>query len=276
MTVRKTPVFGPFDDRTHIMRLSVLTPLLLFVFGSTTSVNAAVDLVPHRALYKMTLVEASGRSGITDANGAMMYRFEDVCDAWTSETKVILKLNYSEGEVVETNWSFASWEAKDGLSYRFNVRHSRNGNEIEVLEGQASRDAPNGAATALYTIPKNTKIKLPRGTLFPTRHLEALINAGQNNKFTVSKVVFDGASLENPYRINALITKPRKNTSETKFAKHIRMAFFPILDKSEEPEFELGITYRPDGVAERIRQDFGNFSLELAPNSIEILKKPEC
>lgn len=258
------------------MRLTVFYKMFLLVLVTTSSAYAAGDLAPHRALYKMSLVEASARSGITGANGAMMYRFEDVCDAWTSETKVILKLNYSEGEEVETTWSFASWEAKDGLSYRFNVRHSRNGTEIEVLEGQAKREILDGPATALYTSPKNTTIELPGGTMFPTRHLAALIEAGQKNTLTVSEVVFDGASLENPYRINALITNPRKQSSETKAAKHIRMAFFPVLGKSEEPEFELGITYRPDGVAERIRQDFGNFSLELAPNSIEVLNAPDC
>lgn len=237
---------------------------------------AAVDLVPHRALYKMTLVEASSRSGITGAQGAMMYRFEDACDAWTSETKVLLRMVYNEGEEVETTWSFTSWEAKNGLSYRFNVRQDRNGDSIEVLEGAVQRETPEGAAVALFSNPKDTKIVLPKGTLFPTQHLAGLLEAAQKNKLTVSKVVFDGASLENPYQINALITKPSAQESKTKSARHIRMAFFPIHVKNEEPDFELGITYRPDGVAEFIRQDFAGFSLDLEANSIEVLKKPDC
>ncbi len=238
--------------------------------------HAGGDLVPHRAIYDMALVEASARSGISGAHGSMMYRFEDICDAWTSETKVILKLIYAEGDEIQTTWSFTSWEAKDGLNYRFNVRHTSQGRDIEVLQGQAKRDVPNGPAVATFSSPKDTKIELPDGTLFPTRHLAELIEAGQNNTLTVSEVVFDGASLDNPYQINALITKPRSKSTSTEAARHIRMAFFPFLAKAEEPEFELGITYRPDGVAERIRQDFGNFSLELEPNNIEVLKKPDC
>lgn len=258
------------------MRNLLLPLLLVTMVAPISAVKAQQGLVPHRALYEMSLVEASTRSGITDAKGAMMYRFEDACDGWTSETKVIMKLHYAEGEEVETTWSFASWEAKDGLSYRFNVHHARNGIEIEVLEGQAERDKPDGPATAYFSSPKDTTIELPGGTLFPTKHLASLMEAGKNNRLIVTKVVFDGASLDNPYRINALITNPREKTTETKAAKHVRMAFFPFLAKAEEPEFELGITYRPDGVAEHIRQDFGSFSLELEPNRIEVLERSAC
>ena len=240
------------------------------------SAMAGLDLVPHRALYKMSLIEASPKSGIIGARGAMAYRFEDTCDSWVSETKVILKINYSEGNVVETTWGFTSWESKDGLKYHFNVRHSRNGDVIEFLEGKASRSTKEGAATAEYSNPEGTKIKLPKGTLFPTRHLTELLEAGKNKQLMLSKVVFDGASLENPYQINAMITKASAKKTKTKAAQHVRMAFFPVKAKSEQPEFELGITYRPDGVAEHIKQEFGTFSLDLAPNTIEILKKPDC
>jgi hypothetical protein len=258
------------------MRVLICTLFALLFALPRADALAAGDLVPHRALYSMSLIEAQARSGITGASGAMMYRFEDACDAWTSETKVILKLVYSEGEEIETTWSFTSWEAKNGLNYRFNVRHSRNGKEIEVLEGQAKRAVSDGPGKAKYSIPQDIVIDLPKGTLFPTRHLAALIEAGQKNKLMVSKVVFDGASLENPYQINALITRPGKKSGLDQKARLIRMAFFPVLAKSEQPEFELGITYRPDGVAEHIRQDFGDFSLELAPDSIEVLTRPAC
>ena len=73
-----------------------------------------------------------------------------------------------------------------------------------------------------------------------------------------------------------MITKVSAKRTKTKSAQHVRMAFFPVKAKSEQPEFELGITYRPDGVAEHIKQVFGTFSLDLSPHNIEILKKPDC
>ena len=189
---------------------------------------------------------------------------------------MILKINYSEGSEVETAWSFSSLEAKDGMNYRFNVHHSRDGATVEVLGGEAGKDFESGKVFAEFFSPVGTKIKLPKGTMFPTRHLAGILEAAENKQFTFSKVVFDGASLENPYQINALITSSKENNAKTKSVQHVRMAFFPTKAKEEQPQFELGINYRPDGIAERIKQVFGTFSLDLKLNTIELLKKPDC
>jgi len=252
---------------------------------------AAIDLAPHRALYKMSLASAAHGSGVAGAKGSMLYSFNDDCDAWASETNVKLKLIYTEGAVVETTWSFASWEAKDGKSYRFRIRHSRDGMVVENLKGTVKRTTAAGAAKAMFTEPKDKVIELPEGTLFPTRHLMDLIAAGEGGVPVFSRTVFDGASLDNPYEINAVITRdkaaetPRAQAAQKKLAaagldelptKHVRMAFFSFNSKKPEPEFELGVDYRADGVARAIRQDFGDFVIDLLPASVEIIEPPKC
>ena len=266
----------PKDGGVHMVRNFILSFMIVLGLTPITNVFAGVELVSHRALYKISLIDASLRSGIIGAKGLMGYQFQDNCDAWISETKVILKINYSEGNIVETNWTFSSLEAKDGMSYRFSVNYSRDGDTIEILEGKAGYDLQNGTLTAEFSTPAETKIMLPKGTMFPTHHLSKMLKAGQNKRLIFSKVVFDGTSLKNPYHVNALITKSKAKKSKIVTAQHIRMAFFPMEAKGEQPEFELDINYRPNGVAERIKQDFGTFSLDLKPNNIEILKKPDC
>ena len=264
------------DDGVRKVRNFALNFMMVLILTPVHNAIADVDLISHRALYKMSLIEASSKSGIIGARGAMAYQFQDTCVSWISETKVILKINYSEGNEVETTWTFSSLEAKNGMSYRFNVHHSRDGDTIEILRGKARRDAKSGKVTAEYSNPLGTKIKLPKGTMFPTHHLAEMLEAGKRKQLIFSKVVFDGASLDNPYLINALITKSKAKKSKTSSAQHVRMAFFPVNAKGEQPEFELDINYRPDGVAEHIKQDFGTFSLDLKPSSIEILKKYDC
>ena len=44
----------------------------------------------------------------------------------------------------------------------------------------------------------------------------------------------------------------------------------------ESPEFELGVDYRADGIALFILQDFGNFTLNLQLQRLEVFKKPFC
>lgn len=256
------------------------------------------QMVPHRGLYKMTLLSAGRGSGIQAASGIMAYRFSDDCDGWASETNVYLKVSYDQGEDVETNWTFASWEAKNGESYRFWMRQSRNGEELEVLKGAVNRKDSSSSAQAVFSIPADTRIDLPENFLFPTRHLIEVLKANNLTEKShayqgVSYTVFDGASLENPYEINAIVTTSKRqsvvkpevyegsdnrlvNNSSARALKHVRLAFFPVASLKAMPEFELTADYRSDGIAEYILQDFDNFSLELKPQKIELLKPAKC
>jgi hypothetical protein len=44
----------------------------------------------------------------------------------------------------------------------------------------------------------------------------------------------------------------------------------------EQPDFELGVDYRPDGVSRFIRQDFGDFVVDLTLEKIELFKNSGC
>jgi len=260
------------------------TGLTLAILISSVSLNApsnAVELIPHQAVYRMSLKGAEANSGVAGAEGAMLYKFEEACDAWTSETKVFLKLLYVGGKEVESTWSFVSWESKDDLAYRFRVRQSRDGTPVEYLQGTVSRNKVEGAAKVDFTSPDGTQMELPQGTMFPTHHLLALIAEGKKGTLTYSRTVFDGASLDNPYTINALITpgataKSNDESIDERSFKHIRMAFFPISSRRAFPDFELGVDYRANGIANHIVQDFGGFSLDLMPDTIELLERPTC
>ena len=273
--------------------LSFLTTLCLItsMFLVATGTAMAVDLAPHRAVYDMSLVSADRGSGVSGASGSMVYSFWDNCGSWATETSVKLKLIHTQNGEVDTNWSFASWEAKDGKSYRFHVRHMRNGSQVETLKGTAQRKRARNVVDALFLAPKGKVIALPAGTLFPTRHLIDLISAGEEGRPIFRRTVFDGTSLNNPYEVNAIIGRDSAKDSEKANAakkllseagfksediRHVRMAFFSRKSKTPEPEFELGVDYRSDGIARAIRQDFGNFVLDLTPVSFKALARPEC
>ncbi|PPR71871.1 MAG: hypothetical protein CFH05_01428 [Alphaproteobacteria bacterium MarineAlpha3_Bin4] len=291
---------GKSLNRLRCAPIGVLKDLGYAVFGLAVVLTLVVieaqagDLLPHRALYRMSLATTSSTSDITDARGAMLYSFTDVCDAWASETNVYLRLEYEGGGERETTWSFASWEAKNGKSYHFRIRHNRDGRTLEVLQGKVALPSPGSAGIAQFTSPEETEIELPSGTLFPTRHLLALLNeTNQNGRLL--RTVFDGASLENPYEISAIIGSKSGDqgsgengdlVARTKTilaaglertpTRHIRMAFFPHQSHNALPEFELSVDYRGDGVAEHIRQDFGKFTLDLVPDNIEVLDRNPC
>ena len=170
----------------------------------------AIELAPHRAIYKMSLAAASRGSGVADASGSMMYSFNDGCEGWDvgNQRQTAPALRRGRAKPGRPGRSPVG-RPRTGLSYRFRIRHSRNGAVVENLKGTVTRGKPGEAAEAKFSEPADLVIKLPEGTLFPTRHLIDLIDAGGGGNPVFSRTVFDGASLDNPYEINAIITRDK-------------------------------------------------------------------
>lgn len=281
------------DSRSGLGLRGLLGALALIALTiAVMPVSAAVKMVSHRAVYGMSLKSSAHGSGISGARGSMIYSFRAGCDGWASETNVKLQLLYAEGDQVSTEWAFASWEARDGKSYQFRTRQARDGQTIEELKGRATRLTADGVGEAKFSSPDGEVIAMPKGTLFPSRHLTDLLEAGSKGVKIFSRTVFDGASLDNPYEINAIVVR-RSPLAETATApalekiieasglspeqpKHYRMAFFAARASHEKPEFELGVDYRSDGVSRFIRQDFGDFVIDLTLQKIELLTPPKC
>jgi len=254
-------------------------------FMSAPAGLEAAELLSHRAIYRMSLDRATGGSEVVAAEGMMLYRFAEACDGWTVENRTYLRLRYERGSDTETVWTFVSWEAADGLSFRFNARYEQDGNVVEKLKGEANLDESEGAGSARFSLPDDTEVDLPEGAMFPTEHMLNLIAAAEADEKILNAVVFDGSSLDNPYRVGAIMAPLSAADTEAlakaaelpeKPAWWVRMAFFPYRGEGSLPEFELGARYRDDGVADEITQHFENFSLVLRLKEFEVLEKPDC
>ena len=245
----------------------------------------AVELLAHRAVYRMSLISATRASDVVGADGAMFYRFAQACDGWTTENRTYLRLTYEGGANAETVWNYASWEAKDGLAFRFHVRYDHNGRVIEKLEGEADLVEKGAGGTARFVRPAEKVIDLPEGTLFPTEHMREFIEAAVAGGKTLSRVVFDGASVDNPFLVNAVFGPlPQADADDVAEASGLepapawwtRMAFFPYFSPKALPEFEIGAAYRADGVADSITQHFDDFTLKVRLKELEVLPPPDC
>lgn len=231
----------------------------------------------------MALAKSASNSDVVSADGMMMYRFAQECDGWTVENRTFLRLLYDNDVESDTLWSFVSWEATNGSKFRFHARYDQDGKTIEKFDGHAELKQ-RGEGTARFSQPER-EMALPQGTVFPTAHVREVIAAAAAGKHQLSRTVFDGASFDNPYVVNALFGPLPAAETET-LAKRLslppqpawwtRMAFFPVDDRGAEPEFEMGAHYRADGIADAIVQQFDTFSLDVRLRSIELLPAPDC
>jgi hypothetical protein len=215
----------------------------------------------------------------------MLYRFARGCDGWTVENRTLLRLSYEGGTDVDSVWTFASWESLDGLRFNFHARYEQDGETVERLDGEAHLDGKGQGGRAVFTTPEARTIDLPPGAVFPTEHVRLMIEAAQQGAKTLSKIVFDGASLDNPYLVHAVFG-PLRPAAAAALAKTAglpatpswwtRLAFFPVRATDPLPEFEISADYRNDGIADRIIQSLHDFALDVRLQDLELLPSPDC
>lgn len=263
--------------------LGMLVVVAGFTFAPAVAVPA-VEIAPHRALYTMSLGSAVGDSGVIGATGAMDYEWGETCDGWTIEQRYRLKMRYAESREVDVKSSFVTWESKDGLHYRFNQRETRNGEVDQEIRGEARLEGPGKGGIAIFAKPQQQTLKLAPGVLFPSAHTILLIDKAQAGGTFVTRQVFDGATDENAVQVSAVIAA--KLAAQPVAAKlspllerpgwRIRLAFFPVDAKAEQPDYELGMDLLNNGVSRDMVIDYGDYSIKATLDDIEPLDKPHC
>ena len=269
---------------TTFVRTTLGAALVLCAVGPLHA-ETPIVLKPHRAVYAMGLAGATGTSGPVDARGVMYYEMAETCEAWKIDTKVLMRTGYAGAEEeIENLRKMTTWEAKDGLGFRFRLDETTQGQISDKLRGVAVVDAPGASGVAEFVEPQNTQSNLPKGSMFPSQHMVEIIRRSQAGNAHFTATVFDGASVDDPYEISALIGEAPPSNLSDEVKKTLgegarwkaRLAYFPVAKRAETPEYELSVLYRDDGIVESVRQDYDDHSIEARLRQIEILPHPSC
>lgn len=270
---------------------------------AATAVPGVFDVVPHRAIYRLSLLSARSSSPVVDVTGRMLFQWSDACDAWTVEQHFRMNFLYAEGEEVNMTTNYATWEAKDGASYHFNVRKTVNGQVDEELKGEANAGAPGRDGAVKFIKPEADDLKLAPGVIFPTRHTQVLLENAVAGEHFVARGVFDGADADGPTEISAVIGKrailkdgvsavagakdrPTREVllADAKRDTHllsgpvwpVRLAFFPAKSDNTAPEYEMSMLLLHNGIAEAMQIDYGDFTVNAVLETLEPLPRSGC
>lgn len=240
---------------------------------------AAVELVGHRALYTLTLETARG--DIVGASGTMGYEVIDACDAWAVRQRLAITVTSRDGTDIDLVADYTTWESKDGLRLRFRMRQTTEDTVVNDLAGAAELSRTGGPGRATYTQPPDTVRELPAGTMFPTAHTEAILKAAKEGQRFVAMPLFDGTSADGVQDSTTAIagwTAPAANrwpALASLSSVRVRIAFFDRGGANQQPEYEVGMRYWENGVADQLTMDFGDYVL--AGRLTELtLPKPGC
>lgn len=236
-------------------------------------------LASHRAAYAMTFGQARMGTGTVDARGAMLIEFKDVCDGWTTTQRVNLDLVNSDGDAIQTESNFTSWESKDGKSYRFAVKNTNNGKTSDEYQGTASL-TPAGGSAVYQT--QNKRFPLRATTLFPTAHVAELIQRAEGGARSFFNTFFDGATPDGMQEVNVVIGKrtgPSAKPESPLLARPswpIHVAYFNARDPKPDPDYEVGLRLYDNGVADAFVLDYGDFTVDANIEKIEALPPQSC
>ena len=110
-------------ERVFRLFQTTLAFVLVVPFIVVAPVSAAAVLAPHRAVYDLSLKQASDRSGISGINGRMVIELNgSTCDGWTINFRMINRYLLKRGKTRLADNRSSSWESGDGLRMQFTQR----------------------------------------------------------------------------------------------------------------------------------------------------------
>lgn len=243
----------------------------------------ADELMSHRAIYELRLGPNRNTGGLTELAGRMVTEWQETCDGYTLNQRTVTFGRSSDGEPVENDYSVASWESKDGLTFRFDVRNLVNGEVQEEFSGKAELDGPGKAGRVSFRKPAGEGMELPEGTVFPTEHTKALIARAAAGDKVVSRTLFDGSGTDGLFEAVAFVGAAIKVAADDKIeglrqqtGYPLRLAFFNIQERDALPAYEVGGPLYANGVSGDLTIDYREFSLLGKLTKLELMPKPGC
>jgi len=244
--------------------------------------RAPVPLAAHRALYELTKdnsVPSRGGREIAAAHGTMGYEVVDVCDGWATRQRLNMTITNADGQDTDMASDYATWESKDGLSFRFHMVQKSDAAVTNQTDGSAHLTRTGGIGEVEYRLPKEAKTPLPAGTLFPMMHTLAIINAAREGKKFVALPLLDGTD-DDGFEYSSIAVmdwKPPFRTEHpflnTLASTRVRIAFFDHTSEDVTPTYEVAMRYWENGVADNMVMDFEDFVMSAKLTELTPLPK---
>lgn len=229
----------------------------------------ARDMLAHRAAYSLSLDRTRDNADIVGARGAMLYEVVDACDGWATRQRFSLTLVDRDGQEIDTTSDYSTFETKDGRRLRFTLTQMSRGAVSQRIAGEAELTPEGGVVR--YEQPESKEVRLPPGTMLPTAHTIAALNAARMGQRLVVGPLFDGTSEDGAQDTTTFISDWTGPQAVERFpalssrpSARMRVAFFDSDVASQgggatTPDYEVSLRYWTNGVANELRMDFGEF-----------------
>lgn len=255
--------------------VAVLTPLSALAITPAAPSN---QLTGQEAVYTLSLSKLRTHD-ITGATGRLQFQVVDGCSGWASYQHITLIIRNADGSLTNSVSNYRTWESKDGKTLTFSVSQGDGSGKMQVVDsGTATHTSSDDSGVVQFTVPANTTVTLPAGTLFPMQHTQALLEAGREKKTFISPLLFDGTSSDgaSPTFVTIFNHRPAGTTPWPELdqyaSSNVSIAFFPRTNQDSTPDFSTTMRYFDNGVTTGLALDFGDFVMNGKLVSLSIPK----
>ena len=283
-----------FAMRVALLSLGLLVHASISIAQSEEqSATASVALVPHRAVYDLSLGTTRTNSQLASVRGRILYNFGgSACQGYSLEFRQVSELDSGEGKVSTSDLRSTTWEGADAKSFKFTSQNFVDENLIDSVDGRAERETTK-TAVALEK-PQQKSLSLAAGVVFPTEHMVRAIRAARAGQAVLSFPVYDGS--ETGDKVFDTLTvigheiKPDERNHDDAAAAEPRLASVPRWPvtvsyfergKTENgteqtPAYAISFELYANGISRALALDYNNFVINGKLASLDIKDAAPC
>ena len=267
------------------------------LFFAAPSVVRAQDgpivLVPHRAVYDLTLGRARDTAQVAAVRGRILYDFDgNACEGYTLQFRQVSELDSGEGKVSTSDLRSSTWEGGDSKRFKFTSQNFLDQNLVDSVDGHAEHGT--GATAINLAKPEQKALDIDAAVVFPTQHMVRVIEAARAGKTVLDFPVFDGSDTGDKV-YNTLTVIGRKLTADDR--KHddaaaaepklaevprwpITISYFEKskTQKSTEqtPVYAISFELYENGISRALSLDYNDFVVAGKLSSLEVKQPKPC
>ena len=283
-----------FAMRAALLSLGLLVHASISIAQSEEqSATASVALVPHRAVYDLSLGTTRTNSQLASVRGRILYNFGgSACQGYSLEFRQVSELDSGEGKVSTSDLRSTTWEGADAKSFKFTSQNFVDENLLDSVDGRAERETTK-TAVALEK-PQQKSLSLAAGVVFPTEHMVRAIRAARAGQAVLSFPVYDGS--ETGDKVFDTLTvigheiKPDERNHDDAAAAEPRLASVPRWPvtvsyfergKTENgteqtPAYAISFELYANGISRALALDYNNFVINGKLASLDIKDAAPC
>jgi EipB-like len=251
-----------------------------------------IVLVPHRAVYELTLGRTRENAQVASVRGRILYDFDgNACDGYTLQFRQVSELDTGEGKKSTSDLRSMTWEGGDAKRFNFTSQNFVDQNLVDSVDGHAE----HGATTTVdLAKPERKVLDIDAAVVFPTQHMVRVLEAAHDGKTFLDFPVFDGSDTGDKVFDTLTVIGRKLGPDDRKHddvaandPKLAGVARWPVAigyfekgkkQKSGEqmPVYAIGFELYENGISRALSLDYNDFVVIGKLSSLEIKDTKPC